>query len=205
MTTQPSCFGKHWDPNHVECKGGLDPVYRNPRDDSHRRDRCSWFEACHQRTMNSSAPVPAPQLPIPAHSLVRQSMDAPKPPQIPPYSPPRPPVYPSPLPQQPAPPQVHQPYYQQPPPQPQPQQYQYPQQHGMLPPNIAQFGPQYVFTPYQMPGSQMPQYLTIPEPVRDDVSWIARLGHEILRSVFKSFGHSLAAFFDSNPLRRHNK
>lgn len=75
----------------------------------------------------------------------------------------------------------------------------------MLPPNIAQFGPQYVFTPYQMPGSQMPQYLTIPEPVRDDVSWIARLGHEILRSVFKSFGHSLAAFFDSNPLRRHNK
>jgi hypothetical protein len=97
-------------------------------------------------------------------------------------------------------PQYQQSYYQQPhPPQAQPPHI------AMVPPHVAQYGPAYVYPPYQAPGSQMPQYLTVPEPISDDIHWGVRLGHEIFRSIIKAFGHSVAAYFDANPLRRHMK
>jgi hypothetical protein len=54
-----------------------------------------------------------------------------------------------------------------------------------------------------MPGTQMPHYLTVPEPVSDDVHWAKRLVTELFRAIFKAAGHQTASFFDSNPIRKH--
>lgn len=221
MSTQPSCFGKSWDPNHVECKGGLDPAYSNPRTGTKVRDECSWFNSCRQQVQGR--PLPSPQL-LPSTSLLRPSA-APQRPMTPPYSPPRP-TYAAPpthyslptaiqhVPQAPPAPQVqhipipsYQPQYH--PPASHHQQPQ-PQHHQVAPPNyvpahLAQLGPAYVPMPYQMPGSQMPQYLTVPEPVTDDTHWMQRLLRELFRSVVKAFGHQLAAHVDSHSFRRHDK
>lgn len=217
MSTQPSCFGKRWDPNHVECKGGLDAAYQNPRDQTHRRDRCSWFNSCSQamnyQPISTAQPTPQPaptQQIIPARSLLhRPAVDTPPPrpsyqPPLPPFTPPRPPTQipahqPSYTPQY-APPQH---YATVPPPQPVPQYAPMPAHQMMVHPAVAQYGPPLVYQPYQNPGMQMPQYLTVPEPV-EGISWGARLGHELTRSLGKAFGHTLAAYFDSNPFRRHN-
>jgi hypothetical protein len=75
----------------------------------------------------------------------------------------------------------------------------------MMPPAMAQYGPAYVYAPYQQPGQQMPQYLTMPEPVQEDVHWGMRLGRELFRSLAKAFGHSLAAHFDSNSIGKHHR
>ncbi len=72
----------------------------------------------------------------------------------------------------------------------------------MAPPHVAQYGPPLVYQPFQLPGSQMPQYLTVPEPVTDE-HWFSRLMRELMRSAGKALGHTIAAFFDSNPIRRH--
>lgn len=210
--SQPTCFGRHWDPNHAECKGGLDPAYTNPVTGTKLRDKCSWFSSCQHAT--ASGPAPTPQV-IPTRSLLPRpavSVAPPPKPEHPAYTPPRPPTYSAPQVQYTLPPattgappatQVHHPQYAQYAPQQQVMQHPQPT-IGMVPPHVAQYGPQYVYTPYQAPGSQMPQYLTVPEPVRQDVHWGARLGHELLRSVVKAFGHQLAAYVDSNPFRRHN-
>jgi hypothetical protein len=75
----------------------------------------------------------------------------------------------------------------------------------MAPPYVAQYGAPMVYQPYQQHGSQMPQYLTVPEPVDHNVHWLHRLGHELLRSAIKALGHTLAAHVDSNPIRKHIK
>ena len=50
-------------------------------------------------------------------------------------------------------------------------------------------------TPYMMPVySQIPQYLTVREPMNS--SRTKRLFTEVMRSVGKSFGHTIANFFD---------
>lgn len=207
MSTQPSCFGKSWDPNAVECKGGLDPAYSNPRTGTKLRDACSWFQQCRQQ-------VSAPQL-LPSSSLMSRPAIAP--PRLPPtgytpYVPPKP-TYAAPpthyslptamqvLPQAPPAPQIqHAPqFYHQPMPQHQPPAQNY------VPAHVAQLGPAYVPMPYQNPGSQMPQYLTVPEPVNDNVHWATRLFRELFRAVIKSFGHQLAAHVDSHSFQRHDR
>ena len=215
MSTQPSCFGRSWDPNHVECKGGLDAAYENPTDKTHRRDRCAWFNSCSQ-AMNYPTHVaqPTPQTQpsqplIPARALAhRPTVDVPPPrpmmqPPQPPFTPPRPPTQIPP--HQPGYTQYTQPmsYYQhQQMPVPAPMQ---PQPNSMMVhPAVAQYGPPLVYQPYQLPGTQMPHYLTVPEPV-EGISWGARLGQELARSMGKAFGHTLAAYFDSNPFRRHKQ
>lgn len=180
MTTQPSCFGKSWDPATVECKGGLDPSYSNPRDQTHRRDQCSWFHACSQQT-RAPAPVPPPL--IQPRSLL-QSRPDPEPPRpaAPAYTPPRPPTY---TPQAQLPPAA--------PHMPAPaQHYSYaapiqPVQHYQQPP--------------QLYGSQIPQYLSVPEPV-DDGPYTHSLGRTILRALCKALGQSFASYIDTNPFRR---
>jgi hypothetical protein len=73
---------------------------------------------------------------------------------------------------------------------------------GWAPPYTAYQGPQFVPVAYQQPGAQMPSYLAVPEPVVDDVPWLVRLLHEIIRSFFKAGGHTLASFFDHTVLTR---
>jgi hypothetical protein len=199
MSTQPSCYGKSWDPNHVECKGGLDAAYENPRDKTHRRDRCAWFVPCSQ-TMNfqgTAQPTPQPvqsQQIIPTRSLLhRPAVDVPPPRPIapqpqPPYTPPRPPTHiPAPTPSY-----QHYPQYAAPPPQ---QQHQPMQQYmaapmQMVPPHVAQYGPQLVYQPYQHPSMQMPNYLTVPEPVMEGDSYMGRLGRDLARRSRTRSPHS---------------
>ena len=212
MSTQPSCFAKHWDPNAVECKGGLDAAYENPRDKTHRRDRCAWFAPCSQTMTYSPQTTPQPQTSqqlIPARSLLqRPAVDTPPPrlqyqPPQPPFTPPRPPTH-IPPPQQPSYQQYQQQYSAVPPPQPIPQYAPMPTHQAMVHPSVAQYGPQLVYQPYQLPASQVPQFLTVPEPVLEGGSW-SRLGFEIARGMGKAFGLTLAAFLDSNPIRRHRQ
>lgn len=70
-------------------------------------------------------------------------------------------------------------------------------------PYIAQFGPPTVPAPYQQPGAQIPAYLTIQEPINLNEPWFPRLIREIVRAMMKATGHSIANFFDHNPMRAH--
>lgn len=218
MPVQPSCFGKSWDPNHTECKGGLDPAYTNPSTGTKMREKCSWFGACSQQ-MHKPAPLapPSPQL-IPSTALLQRAVAAtapikmPTPPQA--HVPPRPPVYTgtathyslptahAPAPQVAHAPQVHIPQMHTP--QMQMPVYQQPMvSQNYAPPHVAQFGPAMVPMPYQLPGAQMPQYLTVPEPVSDNVPWYLQLMRELGRSMVKAFGHQLAAHVDSHSIQKH--
>jgi hypothetical protein len=224
MPVQPSCFAKSWDPNHVECKGGLDPAYNNPVTGTKMREKCSWFNSCSQ-AMHKTAPVapPSPQL-VPPTALLQRAVAATTPIKMPPmppaHVPPRPPTYTGsatqyslPTVHAQAPHVAHAPQVQQPVAQHMVQQmhqvhqmpvYQQPvvpQQYA--PPHVAQFGPAYVPMPYQLPGSQMPQYLTVPEPVNDHVPWYLQLLRELGRSMVKAFGHQLAAHVDSHSIQKH--
>lgn len=202
MTTQPGCFGKSWDPNHVECTGGPDKIYQHPTNGTHFRDKCSWFDRCGQQ-MNRPATytVPSTSTLIPATSLTqpRPVPDPPRPPLIPNYPPPTP-TPPFTPPRPPATPVQYSPQTQQ---QPAPLYHPYPQ--AMVPPHVAQQGPQYVYSPYQIPGTQSAQFLTVPEPIREDTSMLTRFFHEVLRACAKGAATQVAAFIDSNPFRRHRQ
>ena len=216
--TEPTCFGKSWEANHPECAGGLDPAYTNLKDGSNRREKCGWYSACYARMTSPKGPdVQACQLVRPGMTVKFPNVpQAPAPAQAPP-SPwqsavrgvtavatglsnamsaaaahpsvqVRPPVQAAP---QPA-PQVQ---YQ----QPQQMQYYQQQQQGWAHPSIAAV-PWAVPMNYPMPGAQIPAYLTVPEPVVDGQHWTQRLGFSILRSMMKATGHTVANFFDHNPI-----
>jgi len=70
-------------------------------------------------------------------------------------------------------------------------------------PAMAQYGPQLVPMNFQLPGAQMPGYLTLPEPIIADVPWYLRLFHELTRAALKSAFHQGANFFDHNPFRSY--
>lgn len=46
----PSCYGSLWDGTSPECRGGVDPAYKNEETGSNLRDRCKWFDSCGSRT-----------------------------------------------------------------------------------------------------------------------------------------------------------
>jgi len=190
----PSCFGdpKLWSPNAPECVGGMDPGYTHPQTYSHKRDRCSWYSQCasasavarlNAQPTGVAAPVqpvqvtvPPPPPPAQSHPLIQQ------------YG--RGPVVQYPMQTYPQYPQY---------PQYSPQQFPMAMPQQMLPPWIAQWGPQLVPAMFQQPGAQMSAYLTVPEPVDPEEHWWWRLARELLRSMFKSSGHTAASFFDHNP------
>jgi len=49
---------------------------------------------------------------------------------------------------------------------------------------------------------EMHGYLTVPEPVDDDVPWLTRLFHEASRAMAKSAFHQGSHFFDHNTINR---
>lgn len=215
MPVQPSCFAKSWDQNAIECRGGLDPAYTNPITNTKMREKCSWFNSCSQAMPKPTRVLttPPPQV-IPSTALLQRAVTATAPVRVPPtppaHAPPRPPIYTGPATQYSLPtmhastpqithtPQVQQPIVHQ---APSYQQPVIPQQYA--PPHVAQFGPAYVPMPYQLPGSQMPQYLTVPEPSHDHVPWYLQLLRELGRSMVKAFGHQLAAHVDSHSIQKH--
>jgi hypothetical protein len=50
----------------------------------------------------------------------------------------------------------------------------------------------------------MPQYLTVREPANGQ-GLVKRLGKEVMRSMGKSFGHTLAHFFDVEPFGKREE
>src|ERR1022692_3510384 len=60
---KPTCIGKLWDPNTSECSGGRDPSYVHPKNGSHVREKCDFFNECGAR-------VQAHQY-IPTQNLIR--------------------------------------------------------------------------------------------------------------------------------------
>ena len=97
--TQPTCFGKSWDPKDPACRGGTDPAYTNQRDGSHVRERCDWFTVCGQSKSSAEATT-NPNI-IPAHMLNTTNRTSPffnktYPPPAGGNTPPRPPVPPAP-------------------------------------------------------------------------------------------------------------
>jgi len=193
-TQQPSCFGKLWDPNTTECAGGADAAYRD-KDGNHVRERCGFFEQC-GATKQAGAQAAARTF-IQPTQLTRFQ---------PPYgsspagtsSPP--PASTTPAPQQTILAAQHTQLIQQ-------LLQQVAQlQRGVVPQGIvpqAHHPPVYhppVGYQQMMPVNfSIPQYLTVREERAVDGTVWGMLGREIVRSMGKSFGHTLSNFFDSTP------
>ena len=200
----PKCFGSNlWSPSTAECVGGPDPGYVNPNTGAQVRDKCDWYSSCASTSVSNRS---TEQKLIPVSNLTQHMPIGPV--QI--QAPPKPAVSTAMAPQRQVMPVQWQPPWQ---PQQQQQQWQQVQQQMMLPQQMqqmaqmvpawmAQFGPQQVPSPFQQPGMQMPSYLAIPEPVDPSGAGMwGRLFREVIRSLFKSAGHTGAHFFDHNPMK----
>jgi hypothetical protein len=67
----PSCFGTAaWSPSAVECTGGPDPNYTNPRTGSHIRGRCSFYSNCGAKVQATKLIPPAQLIHHPTFSTV---------------------------------------------------------------------------------------------------------------------------------------
>ena len=198
MSLRPpeSCFGKSWMTIPTLCDGGLDPTYVNPSNGSNRRDKCGWFSQCASRT-NASRMGNQPQQIVPREQLVQRHQQVAQPTS--PWAPFRQAASTimsraagmQPAPQQVLAPQQQQMYYQ--------QQQMMPNQ--MVHPSVAMM-PYAVPMNHQMPGAQMPGYLTTPEPVLENQHWLTRLMLNVARSMGKASGHTVANFFDHNTINR---
>lgn len=207
MAPQPpkACFGKSWDGNNVLCRGGLDPTYVHPKTGGNQREQCAWFNPCATRvnaaSMTQQQIIPLEHLlkrPQPQQqqlaqptspwapvrqmvSNVMQRITQVQQPQVPVHPPQQVPVHP----------QLQQMYY-----PPQQQQMMMPQ--PMVQPMMAMM-PQAAPMNYQWHGSQMPGYLTIPEPIVEGQHWGTRLFYNVMRSMAKAGMHTGSNFFDHTP------
>jgi len=209
MSDKPpiECFGLHWDPNNVRCKGGLDPTWTNQRAAEelrvygrtkiplHKRDRCVWEGACSSRTgatrlsqqqvMQPTRYAPPP-LPQQFHTSVRQ---VPQPQQsLVQWAPPRP----HPLVQNVQNMQNMQ-HMQQPP-------LYHPGQ--MVHPAMAAM-PMSVPMNYPAPGMQAPAFLTVPEPIIPGQSLTRPFFATMGRTILKALGMSAANWFDHVSWNSH--
>lgn len=188
------CFGKSWDGGNILCRGGLDPTYVHPKTGSNQREACGWFRECAARTNAVRIGIGnQPQQVIPQNRLVNKPQQQQFMQSTSPWAP------------------FHQtaatlmnrlPIQQQ-------QQVYHPQQMMMQPQQMMQpqmahpmmaMMPYVVPVNYQMPGAQMPGYLTIPEPIVEGQHWLPRLFYNIVRSMAKASGHTAANFFDYSPI-----
>lgn len=182
LTAGKDCagYGTSWDPKAAECAGGFDSGYIHPVTGKRFRDKCSQYSVCAAKTCSSKTIDKQAQPLVPPGRLTQGAST---------FAPNRPyqTVTTSPAtvryPQAPRPPFQQQ------------QQQAVAHGHYVRPWEAAQ-GPQYVPANYQMPGAQIPGYLTNPEPVTGDVGWARRLFHELTRSALKSMCHTGANFFD---------
>jgi len=176
----PPCFGKEWDGNNSECRGGYEHGYINPINGSNSRDQCIFFRSCGAHTQAArvgqarlvptqnlvrlppaapSAPVQAPMQTMATQFGQVQQQQRPLPPQAP----------------------VPQPVYQQ---QQQPMVQQVPYGYQQMQP-----------VNYQMPG-----YLTTPQMQQPNESFASMLAKNLMRSMAKAAGHSFSHVFDVTPL-----
>lgn len=178
-TPPPDCFGsQHWDPKHPECAGGLDMMYTS-KTGSHVRERCHFFDSCGARVQAAKA-MQQRMVPQPTKSFT-----FPAPAQAPQLKPlvsaaaSREQV-----PQMSQPMMPHQPYAQ-----------------PMTVPAQMMQGPWHPAPTYQF-NHGIPHYLTVAEPRLPGESIWVILVREIVRGLFKSAGHTVSYFFDTNPMGR---
>lgn len=172
----PSCFGLHYSPSATECIGGYDSKYP---DDNHIRDRCEFVGTCSAR-MQLNKPKEDNNLISANRLLSRPYTSFGNTTQPSGYVRPTEPSYPT---------QAAVP----PPPQ---QQASYPRSQQAYTPYQAPQHYQQVTHPGFSGQYGIPQYLSIREPVATG-GLGKRMGLEVLRSMGKSFGHTIANFFDS--------
>jgi len=208
----PSCFGsnEHYDPRNAECRGGVDPKYTDPRTGGHVRPACDVFNQCGSRVAQKASQI------IPVRNLTQPSgiplgPPSPAPPQgqgtslndfiaqqkaaaaamqqVTPHAQQQA-AWAEHYRQQ----QLAQQLQQRPAP---PPQYYQPPYPPMAPPPPPQ---QHYGGQYQL-NYMMPAYLSVPEARHPGQSIWAILGRESIRAIGKSFGHTIAHFFDMNPFR----
>ena len=212
----PDCFGDYdremgkpfWDPREASCAGGLDPNWKDPRTGSKIRPPCDFFKECGNK--------------IQAARTAQQQLISPA--QL--YRPPAPPVSslattpvpqgwrPAAQPQAPAVPaasgastnvsqalQAMLAYHQQL--ESAQRQQRAPQPHPMVPsPQLNHMQALAYGHQQMMPvNHHMPGYLSVPEIQHEDEGLAPVLGREIFRGVLKSFGHTVASFFDNRPMK----
>ena len=167
----PKCFGELYDASAKECTGGFDSAYK-AENGSHIRPRCDFVTPCSAKSEKQQQQI------IPTSHLLRaqqpqhQTQFSTSGGAASPYQRPTLPT---------APPTRTYGGYQQPTQQPPP----YPHQVGVQQMVPVNFG--------------IPQYLTTREP-HTSGSFPKRLGLELVRSMGKSLGHTLANFFDTEIL-----
>jgi hypothetical protein len=195
---QPTCYGKLWDPNAVECRGGLDPSYSHPKM-GNRREMCKWYQACSAASTHSklqqaakvAPPPPPPQVAppqvVPATAIVR-------------------PPPPAGMPQVMAPQQVQSAVQ-----VPQAQAVVHgppPQQQIAHAAGVAYTQPQYAAMPTMVPmnqpmmGSNIPSVLVVPEPPDPSVPLGLRMWREVTRAVGFAACLTAANFITYNPVGR---
>lgn len=201
---KPVCYGvvddpakgrDGWNPNHVECTGGLDPTFRDPETGSHVRKRCDFFQSCGALAQARRQEAARP---IDPKTLIRTTTPSFTPSMQQPVA--------QPLTkfgdafakteQQRALEQQMQQMQQLHAAQMEQMRRMMPQQmpQQMMPQMATQMGYQQM-----MPVNyQMPAYLTAPEPTAPGGFW-KMFGRTVFRSMGKSVGHSVAYMFDSVP------
>lgn len=193
----PTCYGKQWEANAPECKGGTDPMYVNPQNGSHVRDKCKWYSSCAQTTTGSRVQQGAQGV-IPPTNLLKPppAPPAPSPMFAPPVPQPQQQIQRAPFAAPPVPPTM-----QQQPVQVMPQQYAQPQQvyhNGVMyaQPHAAAM-PAMVPANHAMMGAQIPSFVTVPEPyLNDGVSHGQRLARTMFRSMTKAAAIAVANYMD---------
>ena len=200
----PGCYGKHWDANAIECRGGNDPSYQNPGNGTNKRDICAWYQMCCSATNRTrmeeavrvAPPPPPPQPMLPTYPN-QQPVYAPQgyaPQQG--YRPAGPPVMP-PAPQQAIIPVTIG-----------PQQYGPTQQVAYVG-SMPYTNPACAHTPLMVPmnmpmqGSQIPSFLTVPEPADPNVSPGLQLWRTVYRNMIKAACAGCAGWIDYNPIGRY--
>lgn len=190
---KPPCFGKLWDGTSPECKGGVDPAFKDEETGSNLRQKCEFFESCGVRYQASR--MESARALIDPKSLVKG------PPTLTPSRPAQQqqgmvPAFVERFAQSFMQQQAQQPQMVMVPPQQMMKPAQHPQQMMMMPaPQMAYGYQQMMPVNYQMPG-----YLTVPEHREPGGSFFGFAMRTIFRSMGKSVGHSVAHLFDSNPL-----
>jgi hypothetical protein len=191
---QPPCYGKLWDPNLADCRGGLDPSYTHPKTGSNRREMCKWYQPC-----GAAA----------THSKLHEAAKVAPPP--PPRVAPPPPVQ---APGQVIPPTALVKAPPAPPPVGVPPQASVPMQvvHGAPPQHVAHVGavaytqPVYAAQPAMvpmnqpLPGAATQSFLMVPEPEDPSVPWGVRMWRNTYRAMGKAGLMTMANFLDYNTI-----
>ena len=173
------CFGKHWDENVPQCKGGADPAYVSPEGSSIRQ-RCPLFTQCAAATATNQLK----RMSVRTEEVKREHVSVTQGAQ---------PTEANLAPRQPA------------PPAPAPQsQAMAPPQHptmSMMTPHPMQGYISPHMAPYvQAPGMGMPGYLSVPEPRVPGQHWGWELFFNVLRSVIKGAAHTTGCYFDHTAI-----